>query len=237
LELIREAALILETLIHWLHLRLGARVEPVAHWLHASLKLVKSALTTLHTHHTSAKLIHWWLLLLLILLCLFLLLGFQDCLKLKHRVIIRRSEAITIHITLLLLLHRLLALRCSTTKVKASKIICILLLWLLRPCWLSYRSTITQHVEQIHLASTAATSSRSCIVASILAFFLILFIVVRWLQVLNGINLCVLTWYELIELLTIFNLLKPLECFLHVIIDQHEAVCDIFVLNLADLVV
>lgn len=135
LELIREATHILKALIHWLHWWLGASVKSIAHRLHTSLKLVESALTTLHTHHTSAILIHLWLLLLLLLLmllCLFLLLSIQNGLKLKHGIIVGCSESISIEITLLLLLLWLRALGCST-KLKASKTVSILLLRLLWP--------------------------------------------------------------------------------------------------------
>lgn len=154
LELIREATHILKALIHWLHWCLGASVKSIAHRLHASLKLVESALTALHTHHTSAILIHLWLLLLLLLLlllmllCIFLLLSIQNGLKLKHGIIVGCSESISIEITLLLLLLRLRALGCST-KLKASKTVSILLLRLLWPLlWrrLWNRATTAKHV-------------------------------------------------------------------------------------------
>lgn len=152
LELVRVAAHILKALIHWLHRCLGTSVKSISHRLHASLKLVESALTALHTHHTCAILIHLWLLLLLMLLCLFLLLSFQNGLKLKHGIIVGSSESISIEITLLLLLLRLRALGRST-KLKASKTICILLLrllWLLlwRRLWCrASRATTAKHVE------------------------------------------------------------------------------------------
>ena len=141
---------------HWLHLWLLVTcVESVAHWwLHASLKLVVSTLATLHTHHASTKLIHLRLLLLLMFLCLLLFLCLENCLQLKHRVIIGSAEPVLIDLFLLGL-----ALR-WTAEIEATEIVCrLLLLLLLRHgllllwCWLCRGSTTAKHVKEVSTAS------------------------------------------------------------------------------------
>ena len=136
----------------------------------------------------------------------------------------------------------LLWLTCwSITKTEATKIVVLLLLLLLRwhclfwlLCWLRHWSTTTKHIKKIH--STVTTSSIVATRLLLLILSLVLLVKVSRFQILDCIYLLVLARNKLIELQSIFDLLKSLKCLLHIIIYKHEACRYVLILNFTDLV-